>query len=158
MAKQKRVIETREALITAAGKVFARMYFEYARIADILEEASVTQGAFYFHFPEGKKQIAEVLIQRQDDKFIQLRDALAHSGLDGLSGVLAFSDALGKALQSDPVAQAGIRLPPSSPMSRDCLTRHSLMRSAPSCTVRRERGIFARVSTSAASVDTAPVP
>lgn len=110
MAKQERAIATREALILAAAKVFARTHFESARIADILQEASVTQGAFYFHFPEGKKQIAEVLIQRQNDKFIELRDSLAASGLDGLSGIVALSGALGKALQSDPVAQAGIRL------------------------------------------------
>lgn len=110
MAKQERAIATREALITAAGKVFARLHFETARVADILEESSVTQGAFYFHFPEGKRQVAEVLIQRQDEQFIQLRDELARSDLDGLSGILALSDALGQALRSDPVAQAGIRL------------------------------------------------
>ncbi|MCD2498494.1 TetR/AcrR family transcriptional regulator [Microbacterium nymphoidis] len=110
MAKQERAIATREALITAAGKVFARLHFESARVADVLEESSVTQGAFYFHFPEGKKQVAEVLIRRQDEQFIQLRDSLASSGLDGLSAILALSDALGQALRSDPVAQAGIRL------------------------------------------------
>lgn len=110
MAKQERAIATREALITAAGKVFARLHFETARVADILEESSVTQGAFYFHFPEGKRQVAEVLIQRQDEQFVQLRDELARSDLDGLSGILALSDALGQALRSDPVAQAGIRL------------------------------------------------
>lgn len=110
MAKQERAIATREALITAAGRVFARLHFETARVADILEESSVTQGAFYFHFPEGKRQVAEVLIRRQDDQFVALRDELARSGLDGLSGILALSDALGQALRSDPVAQAGIRL------------------------------------------------
>lgn|GEM_PF-2903618 len=110
MAKQERAIATREALITAAARVFARLHFETARVADILEESSVTQGAFYFHFPEGKKQVAEVLIQRQDEGFIQLRDGLVGSGLDGLSAILALSNALGQALSSDPVAQAGIRL------------------------------------------------
>lgn len=110
MAKQERAIATREALVAAAAKVFARLHFETARVADILEESSVTQGAFYFHFPEGKKQVAEVLIQRQDEGFIQIRDELARSGLDGLSAILALSNTLGQALSSDPVAQAGIRL------------------------------------------------
>lgn len=110
MAKQERAIATHEALIAAAGKVLARLHFESARVADILEEASVTQGAFYFHFPEGKRQIAEVLIQRQDEQFIQLRDMLARSELDGISGIFALSDALGQALRTDPIAQAGIRL------------------------------------------------
>ncbi|MBW1637816.1 TetR/AcrR family transcriptional regulator [Microbacterium resistens] len=110
MAKQERAIATREALVAAAGRVFAAKHFETARVADILTEAGITQGAFYFHFPEGKKQIAEELIQRQDAQFIQLRDELFNSDLDGLSAILALSDALGQALHADPVTQAGIRL------------------------------------------------
>lgn len=110
MAKQERAIATREALVAAAGRVLAAKHFETARVADILEEAGITQGAFYFHFPEGKKQIAEELIRRQDAQFTRLRDELFNSDLDGISAILALSDALGKALHADPVTQAGIRL------------------------------------------------
>lgn len=110
MAKQERAIATREALIAGAGRVFARLHFETARVADILQESSVTQGAFYFHFPEGKRQIAALLIQRQDEQFVLLREELSKSGLDGLSGILALSERLAAALQYDALAQAGIRL------------------------------------------------
>jgi AcrR family transcriptional regulator len=110
VAKQERAVATREALISAAGEVFSRMHFETARVADILAVSSVTQGAFYFHFPKGKIQIAEVVIERQNEKFVQVRDDLAKSDLDGLSGLLELSEALGRLLQSDPIAQAGIRL------------------------------------------------
>lgn len=110
MARQDRAIATRDSLIKGAGRVFASVHFETARIADILQAASVTQGAFYFHFPGGKKQIAEAIIERQDNQFIELRDFIDKSGLDGLSGLLALSEQLGKSLQADPIAQAGIRL------------------------------------------------
>lgn len=110
MAKQERAIATREALMVAAGKVFSRLHYESARVADILEESGVTQGAFYFHFPKGKKQIAEELIELQNEQFIELRDKLARSDLDGLSGALELSDVLGHLLQTEPIAQAGLRL------------------------------------------------
>lgn len=90
--------------------MFARMHFETARVADILEEAGVTQGAFYFHFGGGKIQVAEELIRRQDNQFIVLRDAAFQDELDALSALLKLSEELGKLLQADPLAQAGIRL------------------------------------------------
>lgn len=110
MPKQQRAIITREALVEAGSRVFARMHFEVARIADVLEEASVTQGAFYFHFPVGKKQLAEEIIRRQDEQFTEIRDHIARSGLDGLSCIFALSEALGKTLKSNHISQAGIRL------------------------------------------------
>ncbi|WP_349884953.1 TetR/AcrR family transcriptional regulator [Microbacterium sp. WHRI 7836] len=110
MPKQDRAIATREALLLGAARVFARLHFESARVADILAESSVTQGAFYFHFPDGKREIAEALIRRQDEQFVALRDHLATSDIDGIAGILALSRTLGEALRSDPIAQAGIRL------------------------------------------------
>ncbi|NLA43502.1 TetR/AcrR family transcriptional regulator [Candidatus Saccharibacteria bacterium] len=110
MPRQERAIATREKLVEAAGQVFASMHFETARVADILKASSVTQGAFYFHFPEGKKQIAALIIERQNNRFVQLRDGVSGSNLDGLSGLLELADLLGHLLQSDPITQAGIRL------------------------------------------------
>jgi AcrR family transcriptional regulator len=110
MAKQERAIATRETLVIGASRVFARLHYETARVADILEEAAVTQGAFYFHFPEGKKQIAQELITRREKQFVRVREEISDSGLDGLSGLLELTDALGRLLRSDHVAQAGARL------------------------------------------------
>ena len=110
MAKQERGIATRETILLAGARVFGRMHYETARVADILTEASITQGGFYFHFPGGKHQVAEELIQRQDAGFAQLRETAAASQIDGLSSLLALGRTLAENLQTDPVARAGIRL------------------------------------------------
>lgn len=50
--KQRRSIETRSQLVTAARKIFARDGFAQARLEDIATEAGKTRGAFYAHFQD----------------------------------------------------------------------------------------------------------
>jgi AcrR family transcriptional regulator len=50
--KQKRAMQTREALIRAARDVFAKAGFEHARIEDIAAQAGKTRGAFYANFED----------------------------------------------------------------------------------------------------------
>ncbi|GAA3645849.1 TetR/AcrR family transcriptional regulator [Microbacterium marinilacus] len=114
MPKQERGIATREAILQAGARVFGRMHYERARVADILAEAGITQGGFYFHFPGGKKQVAEELILRQDAAFAELRDAAAAEG-EGISALVAIGRALGRHLQADAVARAGVRLVTQAP-------------------------------------------
>ncbi|MFL6414459.1 MAG: TetR family transcriptional regulator [Bryobacteraceae bacterium] len=54
--KQKRALQTREDLIRAARRVFARDGFENARIEEIAAHAGKTRGAFYANF-EGKEDV-----------------------------------------------------------------------------------------------------
>lgn len=49
-AKQRRSLETRSQLVSAARKIFARDGFAEARLEDIAAEAGKTRGAFYAHF------------------------------------------------------------------------------------------------------------
>ena len=76
MAQQKRARATRDSIIRAGAVVFGRQHFDSVRIADLLREIRGTQGGFYFHFT-GKKQVAEELIRRQEQAFVELRDRLA---------------------------------------------------------------------------------
>jgi AcrR family transcriptional regulator len=110
VAQQERGIATREAIVLGGAKVFARLHYSTARVADILEAASVTQGGFYFHFRRGKIEVAEEIIRRQDQGFILLRDSILESGDDGLASLLTLSRSLARAVQHDPTAQAGLRL------------------------------------------------
>jgi AcrR family transcriptional regulator len=47
---QARAIRTRERILEGAARVFADVGFAEATIADVLEAAGVTKGAFYHHF------------------------------------------------------------------------------------------------------------
>ncbi len=79
------------------------------RVADVVEEAGVTKGAFYFHFAS-KDELAHAVISEQN-RVSQLSGnaivALARPALETM--VLLCAD-LGRQLVSEPIVQAGIRL------------------------------------------------
>lgn len=110
MAQQERARATRESIIRAGATVFSRQHFDSVRIADLLRESGVTQGGFYFHFT-GKKQVAEELISRQEQAFVELRDKLADRVPDGpVHTILQFMSQAAMLLRDDHVARAGMRL------------------------------------------------
>lgn len=111
MAKQDRAIATRENIIQAGARLFAHKHYESVRMAELLSEAGITQGGFYFHFPDGKKTVAEEIITRQDGRFAEIRDAaIADTGLDGLSALTAFLRTVVREIENDVVMRAGLRL------------------------------------------------
>lgn len=111
MAKQGRAIATRENIVQAGARLFAQKHYESVRMAELLTEAGITQGGFYFHFPEGKKAVAEEIIARQDGRFTELRDAaIADTSLDGLSALIAFLRTIVSEIENDVVIRAGLRL------------------------------------------------
>lgn len=111
MAKQDRAIATRENIIQAGARLFSQYHYESVRMADLLAEAGITQGGFYFHFPNGKHAVAEEIIQRQDGRFSELRDAaIADEHLDGLSSLIQFLRSIVKEIESDVTVRAGLRL------------------------------------------------
>lgn len=75
--KQERSITTRQELIDAARRIFARDGFEAARLQDIAAAAGKTRGAFYSHFQDKEDvffAIFEEDIKRdQETHFAQLR-------------------------------------------------------------------------------------
>ncbi|GAB3617684.1 ScbR family autoregulator-binding transcription factor [Okibacterium endophyticum] len=110
MAQQERARATRESIIRAGAVVFGRQHFDSVRIVDLLRESGTTQGGFYFHFA-GKKQVAEELIRRQEQAFVELRDKLAvRASDDPVHVILQFMTQAAMLLRDDPVARAGMRL------------------------------------------------
>lgn len=57
MARQERAVRTRRVILEAAAAVFGERGYEAATISDVLEQAEVTKGALYFHFPS-KEELA----------------------------------------------------------------------------------------------------
>lgn len=58
--------ETRRRVYVAALEVFRRDGFQKARIEDIADLASVSRGAFYFHFATKEDVLLQLLRERQE--------------------------------------------------------------------------------------------
>lgn len=101
--RQERAVRTREAIIQAASVIFDRLGYEVASITDILQEAGLTKGALYFHFPS-KEALARAVMASQVD-LVQVPEH--HLRVQSAIGLTL--DVAAK-LQTDPVMRAGIRL------------------------------------------------
>ncbi|MGP4089662.1 ScbR family autoregulator-binding transcription factor [Streptomyces sp. KR55] len=62
MARQERAIRTRRVILEAAAAVFDELGYEAATISEVLKQAGVTKGAFYFHFPS-KEDLARGVLE-----------------------------------------------------------------------------------------------
>jgi len=70
---------TRDALVSAAGKVFERDGFLSARVTDIADAAGVAHGSFYSYFKDKKEILAAVLAELQEE---MLHPRLSRTALD----------------------------------------------------------------------------
>jgi len=107
--RQQRAIDTREAIIAGAARVYARVSFSSARSKDVAEASGISEGALYFHFAS-KADIALAVLERQQERMTAvLTECLAAPG-DGLSKLVAVIRGLGELMSADEIVQAGIRL------------------------------------------------
>ena len=54
--------ETKKRIIAAATHLFRRRGYFGTGLSEILKESGAPKGSFYFHFPEGKDQLAAITI------------------------------------------------------------------------------------------------
>ncbi|MFD4960394.1 ScbR family autoregulator-binding transcription factor [Microbacterium sp. NPDC058389] len=106
---QQRAAETRQAIIEAAADLFARDGYRATGLRDIVNRASVTQGAFYFHF-DSKNDVAEEIIRQQHATSIATTQAVMSSNESGLISIVRLSDALAEQVVNDATVRAGLRL------------------------------------------------
>lgn len=107
--KQQRAIETREALLEGAARVFTRLNFAEARLKDIATESGMSEGTIYFHFGN-KADIATAVIKAQQDRMTAvLTDVLARSDT-GIDKLLFLMKRLADLISADAVVQGGISL------------------------------------------------
>ncbi|MFE2551124.1 ScbR family autoregulator-binding transcription factor [Streptomyces sp. NPDC059355] len=103
MAEQVRAIRTRQAILSAAAKIFEEHGYQAATISQILGEAGVTKGALYFHF-QSKEDLAQGVLAEQDQQLMVP---------DRASKVQEIVDVVmlhAHRLQTDPMVRAGVRL------------------------------------------------
>ncbi|KZE42102.1 TetR/AcrR family transcriptional regulator [Microbacterium sp. T32] len=60
---------SRESIIDAAAKVFARLGYDRARMADIVDASGLSKGSVYFHF-DSKEALAVAVLSARHDRWI----------------------------------------------------------------------------------------
>ena len=108
-ASERRADTTRQRLIAAASRQFARRSYSMVSLDDILAEAELTKGAMYFHFPSKQALALAIIDDFTDMSRAAVTETLARkmSGLETLIDLLyllAVQDTLNE------VARAGVRL------------------------------------------------
>ena len=106
---ERRADTTRQRLIAAASRQFARHSYSMVSLDDILAEAELTKGAMYFHFPSKQALAVAIVDDLTEMSRAEVSELLARkmSGLETLIDLvylLAVQDT-----QHD-VARAGVRL------------------------------------------------
>jgi AcrR family transcriptional regulator len=77
MTQEQRRQQTRDAVLAAAGRVFAQRGFEAASLDAIAEEAGVTRGAVYYNFADKEELFLELLDRRCAERAQDLREVFA---------------------------------------------------------------------------------
>ncbi|MFJ6752732.1 MULTISPECIES: ScbR family autoregulator-binding transcription factor [unclassified Streptomyces] len=103
MAQQARAIQTRRAILQAAGAVFDERGYDAATIAEILARAGVTKGALYFHFTSKEELARGVLGEALTTEGILPQESKLQEWVD-VGMVMAHR------LPRQPLLSAGIRL------------------------------------------------
>lgn len=110
MSRQQRAVQTREAVVIAAARQFARAGYRGTTLNAIAREAQATQGgALYFHF-DSKQQLAAEVISRQHAISISAGKRHLAGATSGLAGIVQLSGELAHEIVTDPIVEAGMRL------------------------------------------------
>ncbi|HME78146.1 MAG TPA: ScbR family autoregulator-binding transcription factor [Mycobacterium sp.] len=108
-ASERRADTTRQRLIAAASRQFARRSYSMVSLDDILAEAELTKGAMYFHFPSKQALALAIVDDLAEMSRAAVTELLARkmSGLETLIDLFYF-----RAVQDtqNEVARAGVRL------------------------------------------------
>ncbi|MEU9716915.1 ScbR family autoregulator-binding transcription factor [Streptomyces sp. NPDC047976] len=103
MAEQVRAIRTRQAILSAAAKIFEERGYQASTISEILTVAGVTKGALYFHF-QSKEDLALGVLNAQNQNLPLPERA---SKLQEIVDIVMLHT---YRLQTDPMVRAGVRL------------------------------------------------
>jgi AcrR family transcriptional regulator len=106
---QDRALRTREGVLLAAASVFERVGYSAATIEEIAQEAEVTKGALYFHFP-AKADLARAIVEAHHLGWAEVAEEAAQGGVSALDTLWRTILAVALRYQENPIARAGVRL------------------------------------------------
>lgn len=109
MALQARAEATRRRIIDSAVELFAELGYGETGLADVLQHAGVSKGAFYYHF-DSKEAVATAIIGEFDARARAAVDAEFDADSPALEGLVAATFAVQSLMLNDKLTQVGHRL------------------------------------------------
>jgi AcrR family transcriptional regulator len=110
VALQPRAEATRQKIIDAAVELFSERGYGETGLADVLQRAGVTKGAFYYHFDSKDAPAVGVIDQFQ----IAIRDAFRRTidppATPGLENIIRGTFAVARLIQTDVAVRIGNEL------------------------------------------------
>lgn len=88
MVMQARAAATRRRILDAAVTLFAENGYGETGLADVLQRAVVSKGAFYYHF-DSKEAVAAAIISEFQERLIEAVDGHFDSEAPGLEGIIS---------------------------------------------------------------------
>ena len=104
--QQARAIETRDRLLRGAAETFSAKGYEGSTIDDILAASGVSKGSMYFHF-ESKAALGRAIVVLQTEMVSGFE---LDNQVPAAQQLIDASFAFGRALQSDPLIRASVRM------------------------------------------------
>ena len=109
MALQARAEATRRRIIDSAVELFAELGYGETGLADVLQHAGVSKGAFYYHF-DSKEAVATAIIEQFDAEIGAAFDGEIDVDAPALDGLIAATYAVQALMLNDKLTQVGHRL------------------------------------------------
>lgn len=106
MPMQARAEATRRKIIDSAVDLFSDLGYGETGLADVLQRAGVSKGAFYYHF-ESKEAVASAIIEEFDRRCDEIMRAEFDGDAPRLEGLIAATFGVQNFMWSDKVGQTG---------------------------------------------------
>jgi TetR/AcrR family transcriptional repressor of lmrAB and yxaGH operons len=112
----------RERLIETAGQLFQKQGYHASGLNQILGESSAPKGSFYYHFPDGKEQLAEASVRAAGEAVGQLIEKAFARARSFDSGAARFGELLADWFEGSgfaagcPITSVLLETTPQSPL------------------------------------------
>lgn len=106
---QDRAVYTRQALMTAASKLFVANGYRATTTKMIHDTAELSGGALYFHFTS-KENLAWEILEEQHRLSRRQAEIISRRGYSAVNTLTHFNAAMGYGILTNPVIHAGVAL------------------------------------------------
>ena len=109
MALQARAEATRRKIIETAVELFGQIGYGETGLADVLQRAGISKGAFYYHF-DSKEAVATAIIDEFNNRAVTAVEENFDPAAPTLDGIMKSTFAVQALMHRDPTTQIGQKL------------------------------------------------